>query len=98
MKIVQTHEDDRLLLKLSGRLDSKSAPELEALLKKKMSGLSELIIDVADVGYISSAGLRLLLIAQDQMMQQGEMRVIHPNRDLMDIFDVTGFTDILTLE
>lgn len=98
MNIQQKSDGSKLTLQIEGRIDTKTAPELETVIQTSLADVSELIIDLADTVYISSAGLRVLLIAQKQMNKQGEMSVIHVNNDLMEIFEVTGFTDILTIK
>ena len=81
-----------------GRLDTTTAPEHDAELKSALGGITELILDFAELEYISSAGLRVLLSAQKVMNAQGSMKVIHVNDIIAEIFDVTGFCDILTIE
>ena len=98
MNIQQKSDGSKLTLQIEGRIDTKTAPELETVIQTSLADVRELIIDLADTVYISSAGLRVLLIAQKQMNKQGEMSVIHVNNDLMEIFEVTGFTDILTIK
>ncbi len=83
---------------LSGRLDTTTAPELEEQLKKELDGVEELVFDFADLEYISSAGLRVLLSAQKIMNKQGSMKVINSSEEINEIFEVTGFSDILTIE
>ncbi|MBR3267440.1 MAG: STAS domain-containing protein [Oscillospiraceae bacterium] len=97
MTINQKSEGKKLTLQIEGRIDTKTAPELEACIHESLAGVEELVIDLAETVYISSAGLRVLLIAQKQMNKQGEMAVINVNDDLMEIFEVTGFSDILTI-
>ena len=87
-----------LTVVLKGRLDTTTAPELEKELKASLDGMTALIIDMAALDYISSAGLRVLLSAQKTMNKQGEMKVVHVNETIMEIFEVTGFSDILTIE
>ena len=87
-----------LIVSLTGRLDTTTAPQLEKELKASLGGVTELIIDMGALEYISSAGLRVLLSAQKVMNKQGEMKVIHVNDTIMEIFEVTGFSDILTIE
>ena len=89
---------DELTVALTGRLDTTTAPELEAELKENLDGVTELIIDMGALEYISSAGLRVLLSAQKIMSKQGEMKVTHVSETIMEIFEVTGFSDILTIE
>ncbi|MCR4806396.1 MAG: STAS domain-containing protein [Lachnospiraceae bacterium] len=83
---------------LDGRLDTMSAPQLEGELKTAVEGITSLIFDIKDLQYISSAGLRVLLSAQKVMNKQGSMVVRGANDDVKEIFDVTGFSDILTIE
>ena len=83
---------------LEGRLDTTTAPELEAELKGSLEGATSLTLDLEKLEYISSAGLRVLLAAQRIMNQQGEMKVAHVSETVMEIFEVTGFSDILTIE
>ena len=83
---------------LEGRLDTVTAPELESELKASLPGLTTLILDFDKLDYISSAGLRVLLSTQKVMAKQGEMKITHVSETIMDIFDITGFVDILTIE
>ena len=83
---------------LEGRLDTVTAPLLEKELKESLDGLTELTMDFEHLEYISSAGLRVLLSAQKAMSKQGSMKVIHVNDTIREIFEVTGFSDILTVE
>ena len=87
-----------LTVTLSGRLDTITAPQLEAELKASLPGVEHLVLDFAELAYLSSAGLRVLLGAQKQMNKQGDMVVRNVNDTIADIFDVTGFADILTIE
>ena len=98
MTINQNKSENKLTYAIEGRIDTKTAPELEAALKGALDGITELVFDFTNVSYISSAGLRVLLIAQKQMNKQGKMKVVNANSDLMEIFEVTGFTDILTIQ
>lgn len=98
MKITKTRNGDNLTLALEGRLDTNTAPELEATLQNAIDGVAELVIDMAELDYLSSAGLRVLLGAQKTMNKQGNMKVTHVNDTIMEIFEVTGFADILTIE
>jgi anti-sigma B factor antagonist len=81
-----------------GRLDTITAPELEAVLKEELNGVEDLTFDLEKLDYISSAGLRVLLSAQKTMNNRGKMKVVRPNEMILEIFEVTGFTDILTIE
>lgn len=98
MTITKTKNENSLILALEGRMDTTTAPELEKTLKESLDGVTELTIDLQALDYLSSAGLRVLLGAQKTMNKQGAMRVIHVNDTIMEIFEVTGFVDILTIE
>ncbi len=87
-----------LVISLDGRLDTSTAPQLEAELKNALEGVKTLIIDMANLVYISSAGLRVLLKAQKVMNKQGGMTVKNVSQEIMDIFEVTGFSEILNIE
>ena len=98
MTIHQTKEGNALSLALEGRLDTMTAPQLEAALKEALPGVEALTFDLEKLEYISSAGLRVLLSAQKTMNRQGIMKVKNANEMILEIFDVTGFSDILTIE
>lgn len=98
MKLTKTTQETTLNLAIEGRIDTTTAPQLEAELKASISGVKELYLDFAGVEYISSAGLRVLLSAQKVMNRQGKMVITNVNETVMDVFDVTGFVDILTIE
>ncbi len=98
MTISKTHEGGKFSIKIDGRMDTLTAPELEKVLKMELGDASELVIDFADLDYISSAGLRVLLSAQKVMNRQGSMVIRNVKPEVMDIFEVTGFSDILTIE
>ena len=98
LNIKKELEGEKLTVALEGRLDTVTAPELEAELKDALEGVTELVLDMKDLEYISSAGLRVLLTAQKSMSQKGSMKLINVNETVMEIFDVTGFVDILTIE
>lgn len=83
---------------LEGRLDTTTAPDLEKELNESIEGVTELVMDLGKLEYISSAGLRVLLSAQKTMNKQGSMVVRNVSEDVKEIFDVTGFSDILTVE
>ena len=85
-------------VKVTGRLDTTTAPELEAELKKSFGGITKLVLDFMELEYLSSAGLRVLLGAQKTMDKQGEMIIKNVNETINEIFEVTGFIDILTIE
>ena len=98
MNIQQTRNGNALTIAPEGRLDTMTAPELEAALKTALEGVEELTFDFEKLDYISSAGLRVLLAAQKTMNRQGSMKVKNANEIIMEIFEVTGFSDILTIE
>ena len=98
MTITKTQNGNELTVALEGRLDTVTAPELEAELKASLGGVNSLVFDFIKLDYISSAGLRVLLSAQKTMNNQGKMKVINVNETIEEIFDVTGFSDILTVE
>ena len=98
MNIEQKKDGKALVLALAGRLDTVTAPELEAALNDALAGVEELTFDFEKLDYISSAGLRVLLSAQKTMNRQGSMKVTHANEMILEIFEVTGFADILTVE
>lgn len=98
MKINKKTEGTSLLIALEGRLDTSTAPELEKEIRASINGITELCFDFAKLDYVSSAGLRVLLSAQKIMNKQGSMKLKNVSEPIMEIFDVTGFTDILTIE
>ena len=98
LNITKNTNASELTVSLTGRLDTVTAPELEKELKASLDGVSALTIDMAALEYISSAGLRVLLSAQKTMNKQGEMKVVHVGETIMEIFEVTGFSDILSIE
>lgn len=98
MKIEKKLKGTTLILALYGRLDTNTAPQLEQEIRGLAEEITELIFDMKELVYISSAGLRVLLGAQKRMNAQGCMRVRHVGEEVMDVFRLTGFTDILTIE
>lgn len=98
MNIVKTQEDGKLTVALEGRLDTVTAPQLEGELRTAVSGISELVLDLGALDYVSSAGLRVLLSAQKVMNRQGKMTIRNVKPEILEIFEVTGFTDILNIE
>ncbi len=98
LDINKVKDVDSLTVTLTGRLDTTTAPELEEQVLNDLSGVKTLVFDIAKMEYISSAGLRVLLAAQKTMNKQGSMKVLHPTDDVKEIFEVTGFSDILTIE
>ena len=87
-----------LTLALEGRLDTSTAPQLEAELRASLAGVTNLKMDFAQLQYLSSAGLRVILAAQKIMNKQGAMVITNVNETIMEIFEITGFADILTIE
>lgn len=98
MNINKIKDGKTLAIELEGRLDTVSAPQLEAELKTDLNGTEILIFDFSGLEYLSSAGLRVLLSAQKVMNRQGEMKIKNVNSVIMDIFEITGFTEIMTIE
>ena len=98
MTIEKTINGEALTLIVSGRLDTQTAPELEKELDSVLSDIKELTFDFANLEYVSSAGLRVILKAQKAMNAQGSMKLIGVNDSIMEVFDITGFLDILTIE
>lgn len=98
LNIVKTIENESVLISLEGRLDATTAPELEAEIKSSVDGTASLTLDMEKLERISSAGLRVLLAAQKIMNQRGKMKVVHVGEQIMDIFEDTGFSEILTIE
>lgn len=98
MTITKKKENTTLTIALEGRLDTTTAPELEAALNENLDGVESLTMDLAALAYLSSAGLRVLLSAQKKMNKQGKMVVRNVNETVLEVFEVTGFTDILTIE
>jgi len=99
MTIKKTVDGDKLVLDLEGRLDTTTAPQLENELKVSLYDIKELTLDMENLEYLSSAGLRVLLAAQKQMQkQQGNMVIVNVNEIIMEVFEVTGFVDIITIK
>lgn len=98
MTINKNAESGKLTISIEGRLDTMTSPQLEAELKDSIDGIEELIFDFSGVEYISSAGLRVLLAAQKTMNRQGSMKLTGVSDEIMEVFEITGFSDILTLE
>lgn len=98
MTIEKMVNGTELTMELIGRLDTTTAPELEAEFKREIGGVEKLVLNFEKLEYLSSAGLRVLLSAQKVMNKQGEMIIKNVNSTIMDIFEVTGFSEILTIE
>lgn len=98
MTITKTQSESFLTLTLEGRLDTTTAPELEAVLQSSLEDVTELVLDFGQLVYLSSAGLRVILSAQKRMNAQGKMVIRKVNDTIMEVFEITGFVDILTIE
>ena len=98
MTINKNQQGTVLEIALSGRLDTTTAPQLEAELKRSVGNVTALSFDFASLEYLSSAGLRVLLAAQKVMNKQGTMVIRHVNETIMEVFEITGFSEILTIE
>ena len=98
LNIIKNLDNKTLTVALEGRLDTTTAPQLEAELKSNIADVTLLIMDFAKLDYISSAGLRVLLSTQKIMNKQGEMKIIHVSDVINEMFEVTGFSDILNIE
>ena len=98
MTITKNQDGTHLDLAIAGRLDTTTAPQLEAELKQSGDGGTDLTLDFAGLEYLSSAGLRVLLSTQKVMNRQGTMTIRNVNETIMEIFEVTGFVDILTIQ
>ena len=98
MTINKNKSGSTLTIALEGRLDTTTAPDLEKEIKVSLDGVTELVMDFSKLDYISSAGLRVLLSAHKAMSKQGAMKVTNVNEMVMEVFEVTGFSDILTIE
>ena len=96
MTINQKREDEKLTIKIDGRIDTITAPELEAFINDNIAGVKELVFDLSDMEYTSSAGLRVFLLTQKKMAGQGEMIIENVQSDVMEVFEITGFSDFLT--
>ncbi len=98
MNINVTKEGTMFTIELEGRLDTTTAPQLEQTLQESIGDCQSLILDFAKLEYISSAGLRVILAAQKTMNKQGSMVIKNVNSTIMEVFEITGFSDILTIE
>jgi len=98
LNINTTIEGKKAVYTLDGRLDTVTSPDLEESLKGCLDSVDELVLDFGNLDYISSAGLRVLLSAHKSLIKRGSMKVTNVNSTIMEIFEVTGFSDILTIE
>ncbi|NLG02545.1 MAG: STAS domain-containing protein [Clostridia bacterium] len=98
MTIAKTAEGTKLTLALEGSLDTNTAPQLEETIANSIDGVTEMVLDLAKTEYLSSAGLRVILATQKQMSKVGSLTITNVNETIMEVFEVTGFTDILTIQ
>lgn len=98
MTITESRDSNKLFLALEGRLDTSTSPDLEKIIKENLDGIEELELDFGNLSYLSSAGLRIILAAQKRMNRQGSMVIHNVNETIMEVFEVTGFADILTIQ
>ena len=98
MKIKKTLNEKKLVVELEGRLDTTTAPQLEEELKNSLDGVTELVLDLETLEYISSAGLRVLLSAYKTMRGKGSMKITNANELVQEVFEVTGFSEFLPIE
>lgn len=98
MKIIKDLKDGNLIIALAGELNSYTAPELEEVIKNDLNGVKSLVFDFKELDYLSSAGLRILLVAQKVMNKQGTLLIRNVNKSVMEVFEITGFNNILDIE
>ena len=98
MQINYNKEAEKLTVAPEGRLDTSTAPEFEKQLGEILEGITELVLDMTKVEYVSSAGLRVILKVQKIMFNQGKMKLIGVNESVMEVFEITGFSNILKIE
>ena len=98
MTITNERNNDQLTIAIEGRLDTTTAPQLEKFLSENTDGVKDIVIDMAKLEYISSAGLRVLLAAHKKMSKTGTLKLVNVCDEIMEVFDMTGFSDILDIE
>lgn len=98
MEIAVNVNETALTISPVGRVDTSTAPELQKVVNENISGITELTFDLEKLKYLSSAGLRVLMSAQKIMNKQGTMKLINVNEDVLDIFDMTGLTDVFDIQ
>ena len=98
MNINTEINNGKWIINLEGRLDTNTAPQLEDTINQQIENITELLLNLKNLEYISSAGLRVILSAQKIMNKQGKMKIINANDNVMEVFDMTGFLDILDVE
>ena len=97
LNLTKSAENGKTTIALKGRLDTVTAPEFESYVKSSFDETNELVLDFSELEYISSAGLRVLLASQKEMAKRGGMKLVNVNETVMEIFEVTGFSDILDI-
>ena len=98
MKIISKRNGSTMEIALDGRLDTTTAPELEKEVRGKLAGITELVFDFSEVEYVSSAGLRIMMLAKKELKAGGIMKVRNANELILEVFEVTGFSDVVTIE
>lgn len=98
MTVNYNREAEKLTVAIQGRLDTMTAPELEKNLGENLGGVTELVLDMTDLEYVSSAGLRVILKTQKLMFNVGKMKLVGVNESVMEVFEITGFSEILNIE
>jgi len=98
MEISLNRDGEKLTICVAGRMDTSTAPKLDSCIDENIEGVSELTFDLKELSYTSSAGLRVFLKAQKLMNRQGKMKLVNVQKDVMEIFEITGFTEILDIE
>ena len=98
MQVKVNRENDKVTIFVSGRMDTVSAPELEQAVRENIEGVTDLTLDLSDMTYTSSAGLRVLLVSHKLMSPKGSMKITGVNDDVMEVLEITGFADILKIE
>lgn len=98
MTINKTQNGDEVIFALEGKLDTTTAPDLDAALKESFSGARKMVLDFANLQFISSAGLRVILNAQKVMNEQGDLVIKNAGPQILEVFEITGFSDFLKIE
>lgn len=98
LTVNKNKQDTNLTLEIIGRVDTTTSPQLESVMEQSLDGITNLVLDLSGLEYMSSAGLRVLLMVQKKMNTQGSMKLVNVSDDIMEIFEITGFVDILTIE
>lgn len=98
MNIKKKTNESEMIMYISGRMDTSTAPQFEVEIKSSLDGISKLVLDFENLEYVSSAGLRVILAAQKIMNKQGEMIIKNVSEVVYEVFEITGFVDILTIE